>query len=383
MQMAIPFIPLLFSLVAASTAAAAQAAADAAGTRVDSYGQVLIAEPGGPEVLKWVETSPLPAPGPGEVRVKVIAASASFTDVMVRKGLYRGIDAELPYPPGYDMVGVVDALGSGVTGLTVGQRVADLTVWGSYTEYLLRPAQNLVPVPDGLPAAEAVVLVLSYITAYQMIFRVADVAPEQRVLIHGASGAVGTALAQLGRVAGLQMYGTASTAKQDYVRALGVTPIDYKTEDFVERIREETDGRGVDVVFDAIGVNNFARSYRALSPGGLLVKYGLYEASLEESSMLGLGWEFLQTQWQQKKWEWFPEGGKRAVFYSIQQLREQHPDWFRDDLAALFQLALERNINPEVWRRMPLREAAAAHRLIEAGQVRGKIVLDVSPDLSR
>jgi NADPH:quinone reductase-like Zn-dependent oxidoreductase len=375
MQTVKPLIMTLFGLLAAGPIGASEA-----GT--SSYGSVLITEPGGPEVLEWVEESPLPEPRPGEVRVKIIAASASFTDVMVRKGLYREIDAELPYPPGYDMVGIVDKLGEGVTGLEPGQRVADLTVWGAYTEYMVRPAENLVPVPVGLPADEAVVLVLSYITAYQMIFRVADVAPEQRVLIHGASGAVGTALAQLGRVAGLEMYGTASTSKQDYVRDLGVTPIDYKTEDFVERIMQTTGGEGVDVVFDAIGVENFARSYEVLAPNGLLVKYGLYRASLEETSMAALGWEFLQVLWQQKWWDWFPKDDRRATFYSIQALREEQPEWFRQDLAALFQLALEGNIDSEIWRHMPLQDAAEAHRLIEAGDVRGKIVLEVSPDVS-
>lgn len=375
-------VTILFSIAAASGGSLAQTNTPGEDAATRSFGQVLITETGGPEVLKWVEVSPLPEPGPGEVRVRVVSASASFTDVMVRKGLYAAVNEELPYPPGYDMVGVVDKLGDGVTGLEVGQRVADMTIWGAYTEYMLRPAESLVPVPDPLPADEAVVLVLSYVTAYQMIFRVAEAAPEQRVLIHGASGAVGTALAQLGRVAGLEMYGTASTSKQDYVRALGVTPIDYKTEDFVERIMEETDGEGVDVVFDAIGIDNFARSYSVLASDGLLVKYGLYRASLEESSMLAVGWEFLRILWQQKLWDWFPEDGKRATFYSIQDMREQHPDWFRDDLSALFQLALEGNVQPEIWRHMPLREAAEAHRLIESGKVRGKIVLDVSPDIS-
>ncbi len=345
-----------------------------------SYHQILITEHGDADALQWVESAPLPVPGPGEVRVRVVAASASFTDIMVRKGIYSGVDAELPYPPGYDMVGVVDALGPGVTGIKPGQRVADLTVWGAYTEYMLRPAEALVPVPDGLAADDAVVLVLSYLTAYQMLFRTADVKPEQVVLIHGASGAVGTALAQLGRVAGLKMYGTASTGKQDYVRALGVAPIDYQTEDFTARIMEQTDGAGVNVVFDAVGVDNFKRSYNVLAPGGVLVTYGLYKASLSEDSRIGVAWPFVKMLWQMKWWDWFPEDDKRVTFYSIQSQREAEPDWFRDDLAALFELALEGNLDPQIWKRLPLRDAAEAHRLIESGAVRGKIVLEVSPD---
>jgi len=350
------------------------------GAAADSYRQVLITEPGDVDVLQLVESSPLPEPGPGEVRVRVIAASASFTDIMVRKGIYGGIDAELPYPPGYDLVGMVDKTGPGVTDLQPGQRVADMTIWGAYTEYAVRPAANLVPVPDDLPADEAVVLVLAYMTAYQMMFRVADVQPNQSVLIHGASGSVGTALAQLGRMAGLKMYGTASAGKQDYVRAMGVTPIDYRSEDFVQRIREATGGEGVDVVFDAVSVDNFARSYSVLRPGGLLVEYGLYLASLNGEGMGDVVGEFLRWQWQQLMWKWFPEQDRRYTFYSIADMRAAQPQWFRDDLSSLFELALEGNVQPQIWKRMPLAEAAQAHRHIEAGDVEGKIVLQVSED---
>jgi NADPH:quinone reductase-like Zn-dependent oxidoreductase len=342
----------------------------------DSYQAVVISEAGGPEVLQLITEPVLPEPGPGEVRLRVLTASASFTDIMVRKGIYGGIDAELPYPPGYDLVGVVDALGAGVENVTLGQRVADLTVWGAYSEYTLRPSEGLVPVPESVRSDEAVVLILSYLTAYQMLYRTADVKPEQTVLIHGASGAVGTALAQLGRMSGLKMYGTASTAKQDYVASMGVTPIDYKTEDFVERINRETDGQGVDVAFDAIGVDNFRRSYSVLTPAGLLVEYGLYQASIGDST-LGLVSEFIGWQWRELMWSWFPEQDRSTTFYSITDMRTAQPQWFRDDLASLFDLLAEGTIKPRIWKTMPLQEAAQAHRYIEAGQVQGKIVLQV------
>jgi NADPH:quinone reductase-like Zn-dependent oxidoreductase len=343
----------------------------------DSYRSVVISEAGGVEVLQVVTEPVLPEPGPGEVRLRVLTASASFTDIMVRKGIYGGIDADLPYPPGYDLVGIVDALGAGVDNVSLGQRVADLTVWGAYTEYAIRPADGLVPVPESVASDEAVVLILSYITAYQMLYRSADVQPEQRVLIHGASGAVGTALSQLGRLSGLKMYGTASTAKQNYVASMGVMPIDYKTEDFVARILEETNGEGVDIVFDAISVENFERSYSVLKPDGLLVEYGLYQATLNESG-LGLASEFISWQWRELMWSWFGEQDRRTTFYSITDMRTAEPQWFRDDLTSLFELLAEGNIKPRIWRRMPLEEAAQAHRYIEAGQVEGKIVLLVS-----
>lgn len=346
----------------------------------ESFKQVVITQAGPADVLEVVETAPLPQPGPGEVRLRVIAASASFTDIIVRKGLYPGIDAQLPYPPGYDLVGVVDKLGPGVSGLAIGQRVADMTIWGAYTEYAIRPAAGLVPVPDELPADDAVVLVLSYLTAYQMLFREARLQPGQAILIHGASGAVGTALAQLGRVAGLTMYGTASKSKHEYVRAMGVTPIDYRSEDFVEVIRTATGGHGVQAAFDAISAENFARSYSILDQGGLLVEYGLYTATLEGKGILDLIQDFLAIQWLNFKWSWFPEQDRRYTFYNIADMREEHPQWFKEDLASLFELALEGNIKPLIWKRMPLAAAAEAHRYIEAGEVKGKIVLQVSAD---
>jgi NADPH:quinone reductase-like Zn-dependent oxidoreductase len=340
----------------------------------DSYRAVVISEAGDADVLQVITEPALPEPGPGEVRLRVLTASASFTDIMVRKGIYGGIEAELPYPPGYDLVGVVDALGAGVENLALGQRVADLTVWGAYTEYAIRPSGGLVPVPESLPAEEAVVLILSYMTAYQMLYRSAEVKPEQSVLIHGASGAVGTALSQLGRMSGLKMYGTASTAKQDYVAAMGVTPIDYKTEDFVARINQETGGAGVDYVFDAIGAENFARSYSILKADGLLVEYGLYQAALADSS-LNLISEFISWQWRELMWSWFPEQERRTTFYSITDMRTAQPQWFKEDLSSLFELASEGTIAPQIWKTLPLEQAAQAHRYIETGQVEGKIVL--------
>ena len=140
-----------------------------------SYKKVVLNEFGGPEVLQIVEGATLPEPGAGEMRVKVLAASATFTDTMVRKGVYYGFKETPPLSPGYDMVGVVDKVGAGVTGLEVGQMVTDLTVFGAYTEYILRPADALVPVPAGLDPAEAVSMVLSYVTAYQMLHRSANV----------------------------------------------------------------------------------------------------------------------------------------------------------------------------------------------------------------
>lgn len=334
------------------------------------YKRVVITEFGGTEVLKMIEETKLPEPKPGEVRVKVLVTGAAFTDVMIRKGKYPDVKEKPPFSPGYDMVGVVDKLGEGVTRFKVGQQVADLTVIGAYSEYLCLPESCLTPVPEGLDPAESVSLVLSYVTAYQMLHRVAKVKRGQRILIHGAGGAVGTAILQLGELLDLEMYGTASKSKHELVKRLSATPIDYKGEDFVERIRSLT-GDGVDAAFDPIGGNNFKRSFRALRRGGKLVAYGFYNAVLGKGGNIPL--DFIRLQ----LWNFWPNG-RSTAFYSIGPLRQKQADWFSEDLTKLFDLLAQNKIKPIIAARMSLAEAGRAHELIEQAEVQGKIVLTVA-----
>jgi len=334
-----------------------------------SYKLVVITEFGGPEVLKIAEETALPEPGPGEVRVKVMATSACFTDTMVRKGIYYDVKEKRPFSPGYDLVGVVDKLGSDVTKFEIGQMVADLTVVGAYSEYVCRPESSLVPVPAGLDPAEAVSLVLSYVTAYQMLHREAKVQRGQSILVHAAGGAVGTALLQLGKLFDLEMYGTASKSKHDLLESLGAVPIDYRSEDFLARIQALTVD-GVDAAFDAIGGENFKRSLKSLKRGGKLVAYGFYNNAMGKGGNVPI--EFMRI----KLWDLLPNG-RGTTFYSIGALRNKHPDWFRADLTKLFDLLAQGKIEPVIAKRMRLDEAAHAHELIEQASVRGKIVLMV------
>jgi NADPH2:quinone reductase len=332
-----------------------------------SYKKVVITKFGGPEVLKVVDENPLPAPQKGEVRIKVLATSACFTDTMVRKGIYFGVKQKPPFAPGYDVVGLVDELGEGVVNLRKGQRVAELTVIGAYSEYLCLPAVNCVPVPDGVDSSEAVSLVLGYVTAYQMLHRVAKIKRGNRILVHGASGAVGTALLQLGALQGLEMYGTVSEAYRDLVASLGAIPIDYQKENFVERVQNLTP-KGVDAVFDAIGGSNFKRSFQCLRKGGIVVAYGSYNSAIgkDDSGM-------------QSYTDLLIRGaltiGKSASIYIIASFKEKHPDWFRDDLTELFNLLKQGKIKPVISKKLSLLEAAEAHRILEARGVKGKIVL--------
>lgn len=331
------------------------------------YRQVIITEFGGPEVLKVIEESLLPEPKPGEVRVKVLAAGAAFTDVMIRKGMYPDVKEKPPFSPGYDMVGVVDTLGEGVTRFRVGQKVADLTVTGAYAQYICLPESRLTLVPDGLDPAEAVSLVLSYVTAYQMLHRIAKIKRSNRILVHGAGGAVGTAMVQLGKLLDLEMYGTASRSKHELVARLGATPIDYKTENWVERVRNLT-GDGIDAVFDPIGGDNFKKSFSVLRHHGILVAYGFYNAVMGKGGSIPL--DFIRL----KLWNILPKG-RSTAFYSIGALRQKQPDWFSEDLTKLFDLLVQGKIKPVIAARIPLAEVRHAHELIETAEVQGKIVL--------
>lgn len=335
-----------------------------------SYKRVVISKFGGPEVLNMVEETILPEPKSGEVRVKVLVTSAAFTDVWIRMGTYPDVKEKPPFSPGYDMVGMVDKLGEGVTHFKVGQRVADLTVIGAYSEYICLPESHLTLLPEGLDSAEAVSLILSYVTAYQMLHRVAKMKQGQRILIHGAGGAGGTAMLQLGKLLDLEMYGTASKPKHELIKQLGATPIDYKSEDFVERIHSLTVD-GVDAVFDPIGGDNFKRSFSVLRQGGKLVAYGFYNATLGRGGSIPL--DFIKLM----LWNLLPNK-RSTAFYSIVPLRKKHADWFLEDLTKLFDLLAQNKIKPVIAARMPLTEAKRAHDLVEQAEVQGKIVLTVS-----
>ena len=336
------------------------------------YKHILAMQAGGPQVLQLREEE-LPEPKAGEVRVKILAAGVAFSDILIRQGKYPGIPA-FPFTPGYDLVGVIEKCGASVQERVTGQRVAALTQWGSYSQYLCLPEREVVPVPEHVDPVEAVSMVLNYVTAYQMLHRAAHVKAGERILVHGAAGGVGTALLQLGNLLHLDMYGAASTAKQQVVTSLGATPIDYTKEDFVARIRTLT-GDGVDAVFDAIGGEHFRHSFQALRSGGRFIGYGFTLENLSRGDLLS---GVLRTLPKLAYWSMLPNG-KRAQWYAIAGaligMKNQHPEWFREDLTKLFALLAEGKIKPVIAERLPLEEVAHAHELIERAQIQGKLVL--------
>jgi NADPH2:quinone reductase len=339
--------------------------------------RIIVTHYGGPDELRVVEEE-CPEPKSGEVRVRVLAAGVSLPDLMMREGIHPETP-RLPFTPGWDLVGVVDRLGGHVSGIEPGQIVAALPITGAYAEFVCLPQGELIPVPAGLDAAEAVSLVLNYITAYQMLHRSAKVKSGQRVLIHGAAGGVGSALLQLGRLAGLEMYGTCSSRTASAVSELGGTPIDYQHQDFVEEMHCLT-GAGVDVVFDGIGGAHIWRSRKALRPGGRVVAYGL--TGMLHGGRLASGSPGRRDRFRgiaifglYIAGGWLLPGRRRVVPYSIQWLKRAKPAWFRQDLIALFDLLQQQKIKPLIAQRFPLAEARGAHELLGKGGVTGKIVL--------
>ena len=339
--------------------------------------RIIVTRYGGPDVLQVLEEE-CPEPRHGEVRVNVRAAGVSLPDILAREGVHPETPRP-PFTPGWDLVGVVDQVGDGVSGIEAGQIVAAMPISGAYAEFVCLPQRELVPVPSGLDPAEAVSLVLNYITAYQMMHHSAKVRSGQRALIHGAAGGVGTALLQLGSLAGLEMYGTCSSRGTPAVSDLGAKPIDYRAQDFVEEIHRLTSD-GVDVVFDPIGGTHLWHSRKALRPGGRVVGYGLSTSLRGEgltSSRPGRRQRFRGTAvfGLSIAASWLLPGRKRVVPYSIQTLKRLKPAWFRQDLSVLLDLLQQRRIKPLIACRFPLAQARQAHEMLAKGGVIGKIVL--------
>jgi NADPH:quinone reductase len=324
---------------------------------------------GDPDGLEVID-APLPIAGRGEVRVRVLASSLEYTDTLIRRHVYPQTAARRPpFVLGYGVVGQIDQLGDGVRDFQVGDRVADMTVVGSNADYRTLQADHLTRVPAGVDAAEAATVILSWTTAYQLLHRAARVQPGQRVLVQGAAGAVGQALLVLGKIARLELWGTGRGEHASLIRELGATAIDYQREDFTRLVPG-----GFDVVFDGVGEDGYRRSFAALKRGGLLCAYG-YSAGVQEQRrtltlLMWIGRLYL--------WRWLP-GGKRARFYSINVMRARHPSYFREDLDRLFGLLAAHSIQPRVAERISFDEVIEAHRRLEAGGLKGKLVL--CPDL--
>ena len=326
------------------------------------YLAVMLARKGGPDALQVVEL-PIEAPGPGQLRVRVSAAGVGATDVVMLGGSYP-FAPKIPFVPGYEVAGTVDAIGDGVTGFKSGQRVAALTVYGSFAEFLVREAEHFLPVPDEVSDRDAAAVILNFGTAWQMIHRVAKVRAGQTALVTGAAGGVGTAALQLLRLAGVKAYGAASEKKHAILRTLGAVPIDYRS-GRLDRLARAMEPEGVDFVFDAVGGANIGLCIGALRRGGLVVGFGFMGAPGVLSKVAMFFNLFVGARMR----------GCRGDFYGISARYKKDPRPLREDLPKIFALLAEKKIDSLVTRTFALLEARQAIELVAGGSVEGKIVL--------
>jgi len=334
---------------------------------------VWIIKPGGPDALAVRETAD-PKPGPGQVRVRVHAAGLNFAEVMAAQGLYP----DAPKPPcvvGYEVAGVVDALGAGTEGPAAGQRVLALTRFGGHADVVCVPAEQVLPIPDPMSFEEAAALPVNYLTAYHMLFRVACVRPGERVLVHMAAGGVGTAVLQLCRtVDGLEVFGTASAAKHDVLKAEGCAhPIDYHATDYAAEVRRLTGDEGVDIVLDPLGGHDWRKGLKLLRPCGRLVAFGFANLASGPrrrpahlaAQVLGVP---LLTPLQLMNHNWTVSGVNIGHLWGQTAL-------LREELQAVLALWDQGKIKPHIDGSYPFTEAAAAHRRILRRQNIGKVLL--------
>jgi len=326
--------------------------------------EIMMTARGGPEVLA-VRRRALPPPAAGQAVVRVEAAGVSFAERQMLRGRYFA-QPGFPFVPGYDVVGIVVEVGPNVRDVAVGQRVAALTQTGGWADHVVLPADALMPVPAGLEPADAVAVVTNGVTAWQMVHRVARVRAGQAVVVHGAAGGVGSLLVQMAILAGARVIGTGSAARHDAIRALGAIPLDYRADDVPARVRELAPG-GVAAVFDHVAGPGLDDSWRMLARGGTLVCYGVASALNARGHRL---LPFVPLLARLLRWNALPNG-RGATFYFVMRW----PKLFRPDLARVLSLLAEGRITSNVSRTFPLEQAADALRLLESGEVGGKIVL--------
>ncbi|MGB5697385.1 MAG: medium chain dehydrogenase/reductase family protein [Polyangiales bacterium] len=334
---------------------------------------VWVSKHGKPDVLE-LRSAPDPVPGPQEVRIRVHASGVNFAEIMGRQGLYP----DAPPPPmvlGYEVAGVVDAVGAGVTGRIAGERVLATTRFGGYADTVcVRAAQTHV-LPAKMSFEEGAALPVNYLTAYHMLFNVFRVRAGDHVLIHQAAGGVGTAATQLCRsVGGVTTYGTASRSKHGYLRTNGCDhPIDYHSVDYVKEVRKITGDQGVHAVLDALGGQDWKKGYTLLRPGGLLVAFGW--ANLAKHGKRRV--THVVGQLSRAPW-WTPmklmQGNKGVAGVNMGHLWNES-ELMLEAFTKLFELFEQGLIQPHIDRSFPFQRAAEAHAYIEAGQNTGKVLL--------
>jgi synaptic vesicle membrane protein VAT-1 len=338
---------------------------------------VVLTRTGGPGMFEVMER-PDPDVGAGEVRIAVHAAGLNFADTMARVGLYPAA----PKPPcilGYEVAGEVETVGEGVSGLTVGQRVMAGTQFGGQAELAVAQARDVMPMPEHLSFEEGAAFCVNYGTAYAALMIMGGLREGHRVLIHAAAGGVGIAATQIARIAGAEIFGTASAAKHEAIKAQGVDhPIDYRTQDFKAEVKRITNGEGVDVILDPMGPTSFRKDYRILRPGGRLIMYGLSEAMNENGRDTRAALRSL-LRMPTSTMPWWNAGRllnqNRGVF-GLNLLSWWRREGGMDRITGpLLSDLNSKQLMPVVARSYPFEQAGDAHRYLAERRNIGKVVL--------
>jgi NADPH:quinone reductase-like Zn-dependent oxidoreductase len=334
--------------------------------------QVIITRHGGPEVLHVRETAE-PQLKSGDVLIDVQFSGINFADLLMRMGLYPSAPKP-PFTPGYEVSGVITKVGSTENDELLGKSVAALTKFGGYSSKVVVKKDRLIALPDGIDMAQAAAMPVVYLTSYVMLSLQAHLQKDEWVLIHNIGGGVGLAAVELSRMIGANIIGTASVGKHDRLREKGIHHlIDYNTEDFVARVKEITEGKGVDVIIDPIGGENLKKSYKALGSFGRLVVFGFSKAvSGPRRKVLHLLKEYIKTP------KFSPiqlMGHNKGVFGCHLGMVMDRQELLQECMQKLMSYFQSGDINPHVDRVFPLNRVTDAHQYIMDRRNFGKVLL--------
>ena len=321
---------------------------------------IRIHQPGSIDRLKYEDVEP-PSPDKDGVLIKVISASVNFADVMTRRGTYPTMPP-LPAIPGVDCSGIVESVGKKVTGLRPGQPVAAIGR-GCYADYMVASPVAVFPISEDIDMDEAAAIPVNYLTAYHMMHTMAAVSKGQTILAYAAAGGVGTAVIQLAKLAGVKVIGlTSSDAKAEFAKSQGYDHIiNYKTANVVGRVKEITEGRGVEIILNSVAGDTFKRDFKMLAPLGQIIWFGMAAGSPQGNLAEQLGAKFVKS------------AGLRT--FMLPSIFELDPALMARSAEILFKDLAENRVKPHIYERLPLAEAARAHQMLESGKVQGKLIL--------
>jgi NADPH:quinone reductase-like Zn-dependent oxidoreductase len=336
--------------------------------------QIWISKAGPPEVLQ-VKEAPDPHPAAGELRIRVEASGVNFADIMGRLGLYPDLP-RIPVVPGYEVAGRVDAAGAGADSSWIGRDVFASTRFGGYADVVCAPQAQVFPRPSNMSAEQGASFPVNYLTAWQLIVVMGGLKAGETVLVHSAGGGVGIAATQIAKHIGATVIGTASAGKHEELRALGVNHlIDYRTEDFEQRARQITGGRGVELILDPVGGDSLKKGYRLLAPTGRLGMFGASSAATGKArGYLGMASMLANTPWVQFNPLSLMNANKGAFGVNLGHMWGDF-DWMRPWMDQLMGLWESGAVKPKIARVFKFDEAPAAHHFIQDRKNIGKVLL--------